>query len=270
MTPASPAVLMLVGLAVLVWPGNARQRRLVAPGRRRDRRPARGGSRVDQAGDAAGRRTEGRLGRALVPLAPALVVVIVAPGVWWVVPLVAVAIAARRRADGRSPARRARRQADLAVHHELLAACLDAGMPAGVALRAVAEAVPRPASATARSPDGATRTEPDPFAALEAVAAMLELGAAADAAWRPADDDPDLRPLAGAARRSAVGGAGLADAVREQARTLRAQVDAAERQATGRAGVLMVAPLGLCFLPAFLCLGLAPVVLGLLDRLNLF
>jgi hypothetical protein len=32
----------------------------------------------------------------------------------------------------------------------------------------------------------------------------------------------------------------------------------------------MTAPLGLCFLPAFLCLGLAPVVVGLLSTLHLF
>ena len=36
------------------------------------------------------------------------------------------------------------------------------------------------------------------------------------------------------------------------------------------AGVLMTAPLGVCFLPAFLCLGLAPVVLGLLGQLDIF
>ena len=40
-------------------------------------------------------------------------------------------------------------------------------------------------------------------------------------------------------------------------------------RAAGRAGVLMTAPLGVCFLPAFLCLGLAPVVLGLLGHLTI-
>jgi len=32
----------------------------------------------------------------------------------------------------------------------------------------------------------------------------------------------------------------------------------------------MTAPLGLCFLPAFLFVGLAPVVVGLLGRLDIF
>ena len=33
--------------------------------------------------------------------------------------------------------------------------------------------------------------------------------------------------------------------------------------AVQRAGVWVLAPLGLCFLPAFLCLGVAPLVLGI-------
>ena len=41
-----------------------------------------------------------------------------------------------------------------------------------------------------------------------------------------------------------------------------ALTDAAEARAQ-RAGVLIAAPLGLCFLPAFLVLGVAPVVIGL-------
>ncbi len=41
-----------------------------------------------------------------------------------------------------------------------------------------------------------------------------------------------------------------------------ALTDIAEARAQ-RAGVLITAPLGLCFLPAFLVLGVAPVVIGL-------
>ena len=36
-----------------------------------------------------------------------------------------------------------------------------------------------------------------------------------------------------------------------------------------RAGVLITVPLGLCFLPAFFCLGIAPVVAGLASQLSL-
>ncbi|SLJ82662.1 putative alanine-rich membrane protein [Mycobacteroides abscessus subsp. abscessus] len=41
--------------------------------------------------------------------------------------------------------------------------------------------------------------------------------------------------------------------------------DAAAARAE-RAGVLISGPLGLCFLPAFLCLGIVPVVVGLAGR----
>ena len=34
---------------------------------------------------------------------------------------------------------------------------------------------------------------------------------------------------------------------------------------TERAAVLVAGPLGLCFLPAFVCLGVLPVVVGLAD-----
>ena len=105
---------------------------------------------------------------------------------------------------------------------------------------------------------------------LESVAAMLSLGADAQTAWRAADSVEELAPLAAAARRSAAGGGRLAQSVREHASTLRADDAASDLRAAGRAGVLMTAPLGICFLPAFLCLGLAPVVVGLLGQLDIF
>jgi pilus assembly protein TadC len=99
---------------------------------------------------------------------------------------------------------------------------------------------------------------------------MLLLGADSRTAWGIADVEELLAPLAAAARRSAAGGSGLADAVREHAAQLRQEIAAASVRSAGRAGVLMTAPLGVCFLPAFLCLGLAPVVVGLLGQLNIF
>ena len=99
---------------------------------------------------------------------------------------------------------------------------------------------------------------------------MLSHGASPLTAWRPAELDENLAPLAAAARRSAVGGSALAQAVREHAAHLRAETAAASVRAAGRAGVMMTAPLGICFLPAFLCLGLAPVVVGLLGQLEIF
>ncbi len=194
----------------------------------------------------------------------------------------------------------------MAVYGQLFASCLDAGMAVAPALQAaervLAEEVrgSRPAAPwlpgsltdepvtepgarlvtqdgsrapihSARpSPPRDARCDQGPLHALGSVAALLSLGADPVVAWRPADDDEDLAPLAAAARRSAAGGGALADAVREHSALLRQESMASARQAAGRAGVLMTAPLGVCFLPAFLCWGLAPVIVGLLGRLDIF
>jgi pilus assembly protein TadC len=65
------------------------------------------------------------------------------------------------------------------------------------------------------------------------------------------------------ARRSAASGAALAHGVAELA--VRSRQDAADAAAAAaeRAAVLIAGPLGLCYLPAFLCLGIVPVVAGL-------
>ena len=119
-------------------------------------------------------------------------------------------------------------------------------------------------------PSAAGRPGSDAVALLAGVAALLQLGADAKVAWAGAARHRDLAPIAAAARRSAIGGTGLVEALQEQAARLRLQGSTAAATSAGRAGVLMAGPLGLCFLPAFLCLGLAPVVIGLLGRLDLF
>ena len=71
-------------------------------------------------------------------------------------------------------------------------------------------------------------------------------------------------PVAGAL--TAVGDA-VPGPLGAQLRTLAADSRAAERldaeAAVRRAGVWVLAPLGACFLPAFLCLGVVPLVLGI-------
>jgi hypothetical protein len=205
-----------------------------------------------------------------------------APTWWWLVLPAAglLGVLLVRGSPGRSPARRATDRRLVAVYAELLASCLDTGMAVAPALRAVSAVL-----AGAGPPGGpsgiAGRSTPDsagppsgegtgPLGILDSVAAMLLLGADPRTAWRIADVDELVAPLAAAARRSAAGGGGLADAVREHAAQLREEIAAASVRSAGRAGVLITAPLGVCFLPAFLCLGLAPVVVGLLGQLNIF
>ena len=137
-------------------------------------------------------------------------------------------------------------QVELAAAWAGMAVCLEAGLP-------VASAV----AAAAASLDGSTGL------ALRRVAGLLELGADPAEAWRVAQDHPAAAAFARTAARSAATGAALARTARAESTRMReALTDIAEARAQ-RAGVLIAAPLGLCFLPAFLVLGVAPVVIGL-------
>jgi pilus assembly protein TadC len=95
------------------------------------------------------------------------------------------------------------------------------------------------------------------------VAALLDLGADPVEAWTALAADPVLAPVAAAACRSATSGARLAGAFAQLAVELRAQQRAAALARAHRAGVVAMAPLGLCFLPAFVCLGIVPTVAGI-------
>ncbi|WKG09912.1 type II secretion system F family protein [Nocardia sp. PE-7] len=138
---------------------------------------------------------------------------------------------------------------------DLLAACLRAGLPMAAAARASAPTAP-----------------PILRAALLRAADLLALGADPATAWERAATDAagsvgadDVESLARMARRSARSGASLATAVGELATQRREAVEDAAVARAERAGVLIGGPLGLCFLPAFVCLGIVPVVIGLAD-----
>jgi pilus assembly protein TadC len=151
------------------------------------------------------------------------------------------------RRSGRRPRRRDD-PVDLASAWAQLAVCLEVGLPVAAAVAAAAEPLDGPAGEELRH-----------------VAGLLELGADPVQAWDAARRAPPLAAFARAAGRSAATGAALARSARSEDTRLRtALVDAAEARAQ-RAAVLITAPLGLCFLPAFLVLGVAPVVIGLAD-----
>lgn len=172
---------------------------------------------------------------------------------WWGVPLaVAAAAGAERFLRQREPARvRAERlaaAAELPLGADLLAAALRAGAPVDGAAAAVADALGGPLGER-----------------LQRTARALRLGAEPAEAWghlaeiRGAD-----RLIAAAVRTSASGGA-LAGSLGRLADDLRADRAVAVEAAAQRAGVLIVLPLGLCFLPAFLLAGLVPVVVSVLG-----
>ncbi len=97
----------------------------------------------------------------------------------------------------------------------------------------------------------------------ERAAGLLALGAEPEQAWSVLAEERTLAPVAAAARRSADSGARLAQALTQLAVDVRAEIRAAALSRAGRTGVLVLAPLGACFLPAFVCLGIVPTVVGI-------
>ncbi len=123
-------------------------------------------------------------------------------------------------------------------------------MPVPVAVRAVAEGLDAPAGP-----------------ALRRTAELLTLGADPTQAWQPALECTATARLAKAARRSGRSGSALAESLARLAAQVRAGAREQSEARAQRAGVLIAAPLGLCFLPAFLAIGVVPVLIGLATGL---
>lgn len=101
--------------------------------------------------------------------------------------------------------------------------------------------------------------------ALVRVARSLVLGAGWATAWSGVDPRFTVLPacLADAWGSGSAPGPALRAAAEQVARERRR----AAREAAGRLGVRLVLPLGLCFLPAFVLLGLVPVLISLAGGL---
>lgn len=116
-------------------------------------------------------------------------------------------------------------------------------------------------------PAAASVTEPSAPAQLGSIlrrsADLLALGADPDTAWTSETESPICQALLRLARRSAASGSALAAGVADLAEQARQEVVNTAVAAADRAGVLIAGPLGLCFLPSFVCLGIVPVVAGL-------
>ena len=134
---------------------------------------------------------------------------------------------------------------------DLLAAALTAGLPAPDALAAVADAVEYP--------------HPGLAPPLRTAAARLRLGATPSEAWQEVPGVTALAPITAVLVRATDGGGSVRAALDHAADRLRSEADAAATARAERASVMVAGPLGLCFLPAFVCLGVLPVVVGLAD-----
>ncbi|WP_411079630.1 type II secretion system F family protein [Streptomyces sp. cmx-18-6] len=133
---------------------------------------------------------------------------------------------------------------------DLLAACIAVGAGPREAAEAVGESIGGPVGDR-----------------LARAAAEIRLGGEPAEAWGRLAEIPGAGQLARCLHRAATTGAPAAEPVSRLAEAMRAERAAAAVARAQRAGVLITAPVGLCFLPAFLVVGVAPVIIGLAGGL---
>lgn len=159
------------------------------------------------------------------------------------------------RLTGRLESRAARQRREaLERQAPLLADLLGATLAAGAPMRAALDAA------------GAAVGEPSRSGVRPVVAAM-DLGAEPAVAWLAAVEVTALRPVVDAVVRSSESGAPLTTVLSRIAGDMRRERQTAVEVAARSAGVRAVAPLAACFLPAFLLVGVVPVVASLAGAL---
>ncbi|CAM5536017.1 type II secretion system F family protein [Streptomyces avidinii] len=133
---------------------------------------------------------------------------------------------------------------------DLLAACLAAGAGPVEAAEVVGESLGGPVGER-----------------LARAGAELRLGGEPGSGWGRLAEIPGARALAECLERAARTGAPAAEPVSRLASGLREDHARSAGARAQRAAVLVTAPVGLCFLPAFLAIGVAPVVIGMASGL---
>ncbi len=163
----------------------------------------------------------------------------------------AVRAAAGRLESGVSRRRdvAARRQLPGAL--DLVTAALEAGRPPGTALALAAEVTSDPLGSD-----------------LSSVAHRISV--AGDLRAAVADVSGPLLPLARALRRADQSGVPVADVIAAAASDVRREHQSARRERARQVGVRTAAPLGLCFMPAFLLIGIVPTIIAVAANLRLF
>ncbi|TXS39443.1 type II secretion system F family protein [Streptomyces sp. or43] len=156
--------------------------------------------------------------------------------------------APRAAAEAAATAAESMRQLPLAA--DLLASCISAGAGPREAAEAVGESLGGPVGEQ-----------------LARTAAEIRLGGDPAVAWGRFGAIPGAAALARCLERAGSTGAPAAESVARLAGAMRAERTSAAVARAQRAAVLITAPLGLCFLPAFLTVGVAPVVIGLAGGL---
>ncbi|GAA1591312.1 hypothetical protein GCM10009789_51600 [Kribbella sancticallisti] len=157
--------------------------------------------------------------------------------------LVAIPIALSRLEPASVRRRSARILADLPLAIDLLAACLRAGRPPQAAISVVAKAIGGPLAAL-----------------LLEVEHRLRLGTDPIDAWSALTTEPACAPFARAVQRALKSGAPLAKTLEHQAHDTRQSRRWSAEEHARAVETRSVIPLGLCFLPAFILLGIAPTI----------
>lgn len=141
---------------------------------------------------------------------------------------------------------------DLPVAVDLLAACALVGRPPDQSLAVVARAV-----------GGALG------ARLDVVTSRLALGADPQVEWRRVMGDAQLAPLARTMLRTLESGAPLVDGLTRLAADRRRERRASVQARARTVGVKAAGPLAVCFLPAFMLIGVVPTIAGAFTHLVL-
>lgn len=186
-----------------------------------------------------------------------LAVILLIGGVLGVVLAVAiVALGPKVLGSFETKSARVRRElilSDAPLVAELLASSLQAGVSDQRALRSVAASLNGPV-----------------VEELGMVQRALALGTDPVQAWGMLDSDSPLAPISRAFARSAQSGAPLSALLASVGQELRSKHAAAVEAAARSVAVKSVAPLGLCFLPAFILLGVVPLVASLFAQVAPF
>lgn len=132
---------------------------------------------------------------------------------------------------------------DRASELRLLSACLNAGLSPATAAEAVA-----------------STTEAKAWSRL---ATMLAVGVPPKVAWGELASVSGLEEIAVVARNASRSGAAMSAGCVRIAEQLEQRAQDAAVARAEKAGVMIAAPLSLCFLPAFIVLGLVPLIFNL-------
>lgn len=194
-------------------------------------------------------------GRArLLGAAAAAIGVLLAVPAPWSIPVAAVAVAVAQHLLGKAESRSSRRRRESLLLQQpevldLLSASLESGAALRTATTDVAHIAPQPSAQL-----------------LGEVAAHIEVGFSEAQAWRKLRDEPVWGDVARDLARSAQTGEAVAEILRTRAQHARRRRHNHLAARARTVGVQAVGPMMVCFLPAFILVGVVPIIAGTVTR----